>query len=188
MNSAVALSLRRVALLGTALAMTLAGHAIAEGGLMILPSAPILWAFLVLGAALCGGRGRFTARSLPVTATLLIVTQAALHMAMTAAPWAFGIAVHHEPAALLDLRSFALHACVALLLAVVLRSVDRALAAAVSLIRRFRAIGRTAAAPAARRRVVAATAPPPGRERGGGRRTRGPPARVRPGRAIPLPA
>jgi hypothetical protein len=66
--------------------------------------------------------------------------QAAVHCAMTYAPWAFGLAPHHHDAALVGPEALAAHAAAALLLALLATRLDAWLAravAAVAAVRRW---------------------------------------------------
>ncbi|MGD9695105.1 MAG: hypothetical protein AB7V42_05535 [Thermoleophilia bacterium] len=179
MHPALALALRRAAFAAAALAITLGGHAFTADGFAVRPAAPVLWALLLLVAALCGGHRRFRARSFPATGAILIAAQALLHVAMTGAPWLFGIAPHHPPELLIDVRSAALHGAVALVLALMLHGLDRALATAVAVIRRLRGIWAAACAARFAERVAPSHRPPLSREAAGPRSSRGPPARTR---------
>lgn len=128
MHVVLALALRRVALVAAGLASVLAAHAVAVGEMDLERSAPVMWGFLLLGAGMCGGRRRFLPRSYASIATLLVSVQTLLHVVLVAAPWSLGLSPHHHPLALIDVRSLAVHAVAALLLAILLRRADLVLA------------------------------------------------------------
>jgi len=144
-----ALAVRRAMLAGAALGATLAAHAVASGGLRLQATAPLAWGWLLAAAALCGPRrAGWRARGPLRLLALLIVLQAAMHLAMTAAPWAFGVSVHHR-ADLLTPQGVAAHLAAAILLALLLARAERLLAAALGAVG---AIRRLLAPPAPRRR------------------------------------
>jgi hypothetical protein len=144
-----ALAARRAMLAGAALGATLAAHAVASGGLRLLAAAPLLWGWMLAAAALCGPRRAAWRPRGPVRLlALLIVWQAAMHLAMTAVPWAFGVSVHHQ-ADLLTPAGLAAHLAAALLLALLLARAERLLAAALGAVAALR---RLLAPPSPRRR------------------------------------
>lgn len=72
-------------------------HVVAFGGIEMLPIAPALWGMLIGIAAVLGSRSTvFAARAWPVTLGLVFASQAAMHIGMVEAPWAFGLRIHHE--------------------------------------------------------------------------------------------
>src|SRR5262245_19007530 len=143
-----ALAARRAMLVGAALGATLAAHAVASGGLHLLPAAPLAWGWMLAAAALCGPRrAAWRPRGAARLLALLVVWQAAMHLAMTAAPWAFGLSVHHRVDVLTP-AGLAAHLAAALILALLLARAERLLGAAL-------------AAVAAVRRLVARPAPGP---------------------------
>ncbi len=137
-SSAQALAARRAALAASALGATLGAHAAATGGLHLTRAAPFAWGWIILAATICGSRGaRFAPRSPLVTLLMLAGLQAGLHLTMTAAPWAFGIAGHHHaPPA--GPTAIAAHAAAAVLLAWLLLRGERLLDAAVRMVRAIR--------------------------------------------------
>ena len=114
-------AVRRLLLFAAALAATLVAHAIAAGGVRLAPVAPLLWGSLASLTVFTGARGgpgwrRHGAGGILVR---LVALQAALHLAMGAAPWAFGLEIHHRPALLAPVALVA-HGVAALVLTVLL--------------------------------------------------------------------
>ena len=172
-----ALAARRLLMLVAALGATLAAHAAAAGGLSVVPAAPVAWGALAAIAVLRPPRAGTAWRERGAGAVLwrLVALQAALHTAMTAAPWAFGLAVHHRPA-LLAPAAVTAHAAAAVALGLLIARAERLLSLA---LRAARAV-RRALVPNARPgragtivRIGAPRAPRAPRERR--RRARGPP-------------
>jgi hypothetical protein len=175
MHPVQALALRRVAIAGTGLASTLVAHAFAVGGLDVVPSAPLLWAMMALGAGLCGSRGGFLPRSFTHTAVLLLAVQTALHALLVAAPWTLGLAAHHHAIPVIDPRSVAVHMLAALLLAFLLRGADRALATAIAIVRVLTGPERRRTVPRPFERVRARAVPLRSSDAHRPRSSRGPP-------------
>jgi hypothetical protein len=129
-----AIVIRRAAILGAALAATVSVHVVSTGHLAVTPVAPVIWIGMiaaVMPLLAVRAPATVTARSPVVLLGILLVAQAALHAAMSAAPWAFGLVEHHElapatPAAL------AAHMATAVTLALLLSFGERILAAAVA--------------------------------------------------------
>ncbi len=176
MQPAHALAVRRVALAAAALGSTLGAHAAAVGGLHLTAAAPVLCGTGLLAAAICGGRRRFLPRGLLHTGALLVGLQTLLHLVMTAAPWAFGMAPHGGGVPLVDARAMAFHALAAVVLALLLRGLDLLLAAALAVVRLLGGLARPGRAPSGARRVVAVVRGPHGRPVLGPLPARGPPA------------
>jgi hypothetical protein len=146
-----ALAVRRVALTASGLAATLGAHALTAGDLRVSTTAPVLWATLLLAAAMCGGRRALRPRSYPALAVMLAGLQTMLHLVLVTAPWSLGLGPHHHALPPIDARSAALHVAAALVLAVLLRRADLVLAAI------------TAAAAVVARAVAATRSDRPGR-------------------------
>jgi len=110
---------RRAAFATAALCATLLAHVTAGHGVHLLPIAPAIWLGLVSGAALAGPP-RSTFRRLGATSVLTgaVALQAAVHVAMRAATWAFGLSVAHI--APLDPGALAAHGAAGLLTAALL--------------------------------------------------------------------
>lgn len=186
MHVAHALALRRLAVAAAALAASLVAHVAATGELHLTPAAPVLWATLLLTAVMCGRRRRFLPRSIGRTALVLALMQAGVHIVMTDAPWALGLAAHDAGAPILDVRSLAVHAAAAVVLVVLLGGLDRCLAAAVAVVRLL--IGDPPPARAfggAGERVVQLVRAPRPRIGAGAMPARGPPG-VRPPAAVSI--
>ena len=60
-------------------------------------TAPFAWLGLLAVLTLVGARLRFRPRGVARCLAAIVAAQAAIHVAMTVAPWAFGLAPHHEP-------------------------------------------------------------------------------------------
>jgi hypothetical protein len=117
---------------------TLVAHGVTYGGLSIIPAAPALWASLVCMAILCGRRvGRFHARGPLRIFAGLLVTQGLLHGALAAAPWAFGVSVHHQLAPLTT-TGVVTHIAAACVLAILVARAEIVLAACLLAIRVIR--------------------------------------------------
>jgi hypothetical protein len=138
LGDAQALALRRAAFAAAAIAATLAAHR-AQDDAMVLSAGclPVLLSVVCI-AVLTGPRhGTFSPRGPATTLVVLIVAQALLHLTMSAAPWVFGLTLHHT-AALVGTRSLVAHLIAALVLTAVLHWWDRVLAGAVSATRVMR--------------------------------------------------
>ncbi len=171
-----ALAARRLLMLVAALAATLGAHA-AAGGLAVVPAAPVAWGALAAIAVLRPPRAGAAWRERGAGAVLwrLVALQAALHAAMTAAPWAFGLAVHHRPA-LIAPAAVAAHAAAAVALALLIARAERLLSLAQGVARALkRALSprRHAARGSTSVPMAPARAPRPPQARR--RRARGPP-------------
>jgi methionine-rich copper-binding protein CopC len=130
-SSDQALAIRRLLMCVAALAATLGAHAASAHELAIVPAAPLIWGSLAaLTVIALGRRGAdWSERSFAEVLARLGALQVVLHIAMTAAPWAFGLTVHHR-AALLAPVGLAAHAAAAILLAAILSFGERLLSAA----------------------------------------------------------
>lgn len=128
---------RRALVAVAVLVAALVAHAIAVGGFNVIPIAPALWAMLVGAAAVAGVRsGRaFRARGVPATLGVLLVGQAALHVGITYAPWAFGLDIHHERALVPGWAPLLAHVVAAVVLALLISRAEVLLAAALRIVR-----------------------------------------------------
>lgn len=147
MHPCTATALRRTAVMAAALLASLTAHAVADGHVALTARAPLLWLGLLAMTVPCGAMRPvtdFRARSPLAIAVILVVAQAAMHMAMTELPWAFGLQAQHHEQATLTAGALVAHGVAALLLSVLLSAGERMLAAAV----------------AAGRAIVMALAPP----------------------------
>ena len=89
---------------------------------------------------LVGARRGFRPRGLGGSLAGMASAQAAVHMSMTWAPWAFGLAPHHHDAALISAPAVMAHAAAALVLALLAVRLEAWLAraiAAVAAVRRW---------------------------------------------------
>jgi hypothetical protein len=135
-----ALALRRLTVAGGALAASLVAHCAAAGDLALTATAPVAWAGLLAVVTLVGGRRSFRPRGLAGSLVAMACAQAAVHTAMTWAPWAFGLAPHHHEAALITAPALLAHAVAALALALLAVRLEAWLAraiAAVAAVRRL---------------------------------------------------
>jgi hypothetical protein len=136
---AQALAARRLGVAAAALGATLLAHGVADGGLHPVPAAPAVWGWLVIAAALAGPRRRpWRERGALGTIAVLVPAQALLHVAMGAAPWAFGLHVHHA-GPLLTPPALVAHLTAAALLGLLLARAERLLSAAQAAARAIRA-------------------------------------------------
>lgn len=134
MHHVHALALRRTALVGTGLGLTIASHGAAVGGLRVTAIAPVLWGTILLASFMCGGRGRFRPRGWVTTFAGVAAVQLVAHVLLLWAPWLLGLVVHHDAAAL-EPRALLVHAAGAVVLTAILRGADRLLAAALAVVR-----------------------------------------------------
>ncbi len=149
---------RRALIASAVMAAALGAHAVSVRGLSIIPIAPALWLMLIAGAALVGVRSRrvFRARGAVATLGLLLAWQAVVHLAITYAPWGFGLAIHHQGALAPGWSAVMAHLLVAVVLAAVIARAEVLMAAA---LRAARLLG--GAARPARRRGTAPRLPIP---------------------------
>jgi hypothetical protein len=142
-----ALAIRRLLLVACALGATLVAHSASSADLALTRSAPLAWGSLGCLAILAGRRRRpaWRAWSPAGLVARLLVAEIALHLALEAAPWAFGVSAHHSDPVLAP-RTLAAHAAAALLLALVLGAGQHALALAQRVVRAVRRALRVAAA------------------------------------------
>ncbi|MCC6831867.1 MAG: hypothetical protein IT200_11025 [Thermoleophilia bacterium] len=134
MQTRTAIVIRRSAILTGAITATVGVHVISAGHVAVLPAAPFGWLSIV--AALIplmtvAAPRTFTARPPLVLLGITLTAQAAAHLAMSAAPWAFGLVEYHDPAPATPVALVA-HLAAAVLLALLLAKGERILAAAVA--------------------------------------------------------
>jgi len=176
-----ALALRRLLLTVAGLTGTLVAHALCSGGLVVAPAAPLVWGSIGCLAVVAGPRRRRPLwREWPPLGLLarVVAVELALHVALTAAPWAFGITVHHSPD-LVAPTTLAAHGAAGLVLALALMAAQHVLSAAQDIIDALRRVLRVTGAVGPPRIAAAAhtqTAPSPLRRRPLG--ARGPPVPV----------
>lgn len=172
----VALAVRRQVVAAGAIGASLAAHCAPGGGLELTRGAPVIWAGGLAMVTLLGGRRRWRPRGFAGSLALMAGAQAAAHLAMSAAPWAFGLAVHHHGDVPVTPDAAVWHAAAALLLAALVTWLEalcgRAMALVVRLRRLLRARPRR---PAPARRLDRAGAPPPSVRARGRLTCRGPP-------------
>jgi len=135
-----AFALRRLLLFVAALVATLGAHALSADDLRLVPAAPLAWGSLAALTVLAGRpRGpAWRRRSAPEILVRLTALQAVLHCAITAAPWAFGLGVHHRPALLTPVALIA-HGVAAVVLTALLARAERLLSLAQAVARAVRA-------------------------------------------------
>jgi hypothetical protein len=138
MSPTTALALRRLAVAAGALAASLLAHCAALGDMAITPSAPVVWVGLLAGVTLVGRRRSWRRRGLAPSLLWMGCAQAIVHVAMSGAPWAFGLAPHHEPGLGLGAGVLVAHAGAALLLAALVTWLETGLERAMALARRLR--------------------------------------------------
>lgn len=131
--------LRRLLMLAAALLATLGAHALTGDELRPVPTAPLTWGSLAALVVLAGRRrpAAWRRRRAPEILVRLIALQAVLHVAMTAAPWAFGLGVHHRPE-LLSATAVIAHGAAAVALTALLAHAERVLQVAQELARAVR--------------------------------------------------
>lgn len=184
MHQHVAITLRRVAFAGAALAASIAGHVAATPHTTPVAAAPLLWMAMALVVvpfgALGAGRTPFTAWGPVRTFAALATLQAALHLALHGAPWMFGLVEHHQGAVVTP-AALAVHALVAIALTVPLCMGQRLLARLAAVVRALVPAARRRALPRAACRLPVPTDVPAARPVVAVRPSRGPPAaRLRP--------
>lgn len=142
-----ALAIRRLLLLACGLGATLLAHAASSADLAVTRAAPVAWGTLGCVAILAGRRRRpvWRAWSPAGLVARLVAAELVLHLALEAAPWAFGVSAHHSDPVLAP-RTLAAHAGASLLLALVLAGGQRVLVIAQRMARAVRRALRPAAA------------------------------------------
>jgi hypothetical protein len=143
-----ALAVRRLAVALGALAASLGAHCGAAGDLAPTGMAPAVWIGFLSMVTLLGARRGWRPRGFAGSLALMLGAQAVLHAAMTAAPWAFGLAPHHAAGAALAPSVLAAHAGAAVVLAALIAWLEAGLGRAIAIVRRVRRW--LAARPAAR--------------------------------------
>ncbi len=138
MSPTTALALRRLAVAAGALAASLLAHWAALGDVAVTPSAPVVWMGLLAGVTLVGRRRGWRRRGFGPSLLWMASAQAVVHVAMSGAPWAFGLAPHHEPGLGLGAAVLVAHAGAALVLAALVTWLEAGLARATALVRRVR--------------------------------------------------
>ncbi|MFN8108571.1 MAG: hypothetical protein U0Y82_01790 [Thermoleophilia bacterium] len=137
MHNVQAHALRRVIVMAAALIATLGAHALTGCGLQLMRAAPFSWGAMLSLAALLGTRrGTFRARTPVGTLCLLVLLEAAMHVALTEAPWLFGIHAGHE-VALASVTALIVHGAVAFILAPLVWFADQLLDAALGILQRL---------------------------------------------------
>lgn len=134
MQIRTAIVIRRSAILTGAITATVGVHVVSAGHVAVLPAAPLGWLSIV--AALMplmtiAAPRAVTARPPLVLLGIMLIAQAVAHLAMSAAPWAFGLVEYHDPAPATPVALLA-HLAAAVLLALLLAKGERILAAAVA--------------------------------------------------------
>jgi hypothetical protein len=134
-----ALALRRLLLAVSAVAATLVAHALCAGGLAVRPAGLALSGSSACLAVIArpAAEARWREWSPCGLLARLLVVEIALHLALTVAPWAFGITVHHAPP-LLSPTVLVVHGSVVLLFGLALLGAQRLLSAAVRIVRALR--------------------------------------------------
>ena len=133
-----ALAVRRLAIGAGALAASVVAHRCAVGDLDMTAATPVVWLGLLSMLTLVGGRFRWRPRGLTVTLAIMVAAQAAVHVAMSAAPWAFGLVPHHEPAIAAGPAALAAHVVAAVVLAVLVARLETLLDRALGAVRAVR--------------------------------------------------
>lgn len=133
-----ALAARRLAIGAGALGASALAHRCAVGDMDATRATPVVWVGLLAVLTLLGGRVTWRPRGFPGTVAILLVAQAGVHAAMTVAPWAFGLAPHHEPALSVGPEALAAHGAAALVLALVVTRLERFLDRALRAVRAVR--------------------------------------------------
>lgn len=133
-----ALALRRLSVGSGALAASAVAHRCAVGDLDATAATPVVWIGLLAMLTLVGGRFRWRPRGLAGSLAAMVTAQAAVHASMSAAPWAFGLAPHHEPAIGLGLTALVAHLAAAVVLAVLVARLETVLDRAVRAVRAVR--------------------------------------------------
>jgi len=133
-----ALAARRLAIGAGALGASALAHRCAVGDMDATPATPLVWGGLLAVLTILGGRVGWRPRGFAATAAILAAAQAAVHVAMTVAPWAFGLAPHHEPALAAGPAALAAHGAAALVTALLVTRLERVLDRALRAVRAVR--------------------------------------------------
>jgi hypothetical protein len=159
-----ALALRRLVVAGGALSASLLAHCAAAGDLRLTAAAPVAWGGLLAVTTVVGARRRFRPRGIAGCLAAMVAAQAVIHVAMTYAPWAFGLAPHHHGGALIGPGALAAHAAAAVVIALLAARLEAWLARATAVmaaVRRWLAPRQAARPGIARLRPLAARTPRP---------------------------
>ena len=158
-SDTTALTLRRLAVAGGALGASVTAHRLGTGEVELTRATPVVWSGLLAVAALVGSRHRWRRRGFAGSFAVMAAAQAAVHAAMSVAPWAFGLAPHHDPRLTLGLAALGAHAVAALVLAGCLTWLEALLERAVTLVRAVRRwLAQRAGRPGVARRTVVGVA------------------------------
>lgn len=133
-----ALAARRLALGAGALGASALAHRCAVGDVDATRATPVVRTGLLAVLTLLGGRVRWRPRGLAATLAILLVAQAGVHVAMSVAPWAFGLAPHHEPALVAGPAALLAHGAAAIVIAVLVVRLERVLDHALRAVRAVR--------------------------------------------------
>jgi hypothetical protein len=144
-----------------ALAASTVAHRCAVGDLDTTAATPVVWAGLLAMMTLVGGRYRWRPRGFRGTLVAMVLAQAAVHVAMSAVPWAFGLAPHHEPQMTVGVAALVAHAAAAAALAALIAGLEGVLDRAMRVARAVRRwLGRRPRAPRVGRVLVPARTAP----------------------------
>jgi hypothetical protein len=133
-----ALAARRLAIGAGALGASALAHRCAVGDMDATRATPVVWTGLLAVLTLLGGRVSWGPRGFAPTLAIMAAAQAAVHGGMTVAPWAFGLAPHHEPALSVGPAALAAHGAAALALALLVTRLERVLDRALRAVRAVR--------------------------------------------------
>jgi hypothetical protein len=122
-SAPLALALRRAVLGAGVLAASLSAHPEAR----VMEGAPLMWLAMASIFALVGPRTRWRRRGIARTALVAACLQIVAHAAMSVAPWAFGLSVHHTAGMSIGPEAAVPHLAAALLLAVAVGLLETAL-------------------------------------------------------------
>jgi hypothetical protein len=173
-----ALAARRLALGAGALGASALAHRCAVGDVDATAATPVVWLGLLAVLTLLGGRVRWRPRGVAATFAIGLAAQAAVHVAMSVAPWAFGLAPHHEPAIAVGPAALLAHAAAAVVIAVLVARLERVLDRAVRAVRAVRRWLARRPRPLRPRPVAVPSAPAPRHRPGAVHVARGPPPLV----------
>jgi hypothetical protein len=133
-----ALAARRLALGAGALGASALAHRCAVGDVDATRATPVVWTGLLAVLTLLGGRVRWRPRGAVATLAILLAAQAGVHVAMSVAPWAFGLSPHHEPALAVGPPALAAHGVAAVVVALLVARLERVLDRALRAVRAVR--------------------------------------------------
>lgn len=127
MSAPLALAVRRALLGAGVLAASLSAHLAAAPEARAAEGAPLVWLAMVAIFALVGPRTGWHRRGIARTALIVAGLQIAAHAAMSLAPWAFGLSVHHTAGISIGPEAVVPHLAAALFLAVAISLLETAL-------------------------------------------------------------